>query len=131
MTLPRNTALPPIKEKRIKLALGCRCELCNGVFSLQELEIHHIRGEGDPAPDPSGDLQRHILVLCTRCHRDIHGHVVTVAEQREILRSRPGHIRRAIREILHYRPAPYVPPAGEDLSERFESVSHDHWGWGT
>jgi hypothetical protein len=129
--LPRHLALPPVKEKRIKLAAACRCELCNGDFSLAELEIHLIRGEEGPAPEPSNDLQRHILVLCTICHREIHRHAVTVPEQREILRSRAGRIRRAIRDILLYRPAPYVSPEDEDLPEEFESVSHDHWGWGT
>ena len=131
MPLPRHLALPPVKEKRIKLAAGCLCEICGRESSLQELEIHVIRGAGDPVPDPSGDLQRHILVLCIPCHRDIHRYSVPVPEQRAILRSRSARIRRAIQDILLSRPDPYIPPEDEDLPGVFDSVSHDHWGWGT
>ena len=131
MPLPRHLALAPVKEKRIKLAAGSRCELCHGEYPLAGLEIHFIRGEGEPGPDSRSDLQRHILVLCTPCHRDVHRHGVSAPEQREILRCRVPAVRRALRAILRYRPVPYAPPAEEDLAGKFETVSHDHWGWGT
>jgi hypothetical protein len=123
--LPRSLALAPVKEKRIKLAAGCRCELCHGPFSSVELEIHYIRGKEGQVPDPASDLQRYILILCARCHGDLHRHGVTPPEQRGILRTRAATVRRAIRAILLYRPVPYAPPAEEDLAGKFELVSHD------
>jgi hypothetical protein len=131
MPLPSRLALPPVREKRIKLAAGSRCELCHGEYPLAGLEIHFIRGEGEPVPDSGSDLRRHILILCTGCPRDLHRRGVSAPEQREILRCRAAAVRHAMRAILRYRPVPYLPPAEEDLAGKFESVSHDHWGWGT
>ena len=68
-----------------------------------------------------GLLEREFLVLCSLCHRDVHEACLTVAEQKEILRYRPGDARREIRRILNYTPKPYVPPE-PDISQIYEEA---------
>jgi len=79
MPLPREFTLSPVKVKKIKLILGCRCELCNREYDIESLEVHAISGDrfrGRKIPN----LEREILILCTSCHRDIHEACVTLAE---------------------------------------------------
>lgn len=68
-----------------------------------------------------GDLEWEILVLCSPCHRDVHEACPGVAEQKEILRYRPGHVRREMRKILDCVPKPYIPPE-QDISRIYEEA---------
>lgn len=87
---------------------------------MDALEVHAISGSR-PKSRGRADLEREILVLCSLCHRDVHEACLTVAEQKEILRYRPGDRRREIRQILNYTPKPYVPPE-PDISEIYEEA---------
>jgi hypothetical protein len=99
----------PVKERRVKRSVGCRCELCGEAYASDLLEIHLLPGEGRRVR-PGPDLQREILVLCARCHREIHEFRIPRADQKTLVRSRPAGVRREIRAILGYNPKPYAPP---------------------
>lgn len=118
MELPLK--LNPVKERRVKRSVGCRCELCGEAFPADLLEIHLLPGDGRRVK-PGPDLQREILVLCPRCHREIHEFRVPRADQKTIVRSRPAGIRREIRAILGYNPKPYTPP-DVDLAAVYEEA---------
>jgi hypothetical protein len=120
MPLPRGLSPGHLKIRKIKMALGNRCELCGRERPLESIEIHAIQGDRLVARDIL-DLEREILVLCAPCHRDVHEASLTVAEQKEILRYRPGHLRKEIRRILTYTPRPYVPP-DSNISEIYEEA---------
>jgi hypothetical protein len=99
----------PVKERRVKRSVGCRCELCGEEYPSDLLEIHLLPGDGRRVR-PGLDLQREILVLCRRCHREIHAFRLPRADQKTLVRSRPAGARREIRAILGYTPKPYTPP---------------------
>ena len=107
MELP--VQLNPARERRVKRSAGCSCELCGGKAPADLLEIHLLPQDGRRAR-PGPDLQREILVLCPRCHREIHGSGLPRADQKILVRSRPAGVRKEIRAILGYNPAPYTPP---------------------
>jgi hypothetical protein len=112
--------LSPVKERRVKYSVGCRCELCGGAYPSDLLEIHLLPRTGRVGK-PGPDLQREILVLCPRCHREIHESRVSRADQKTLVRSRPARIRREIRAILGYNPKPYIPP-DVDLAAVYEEA---------
>jgi hypothetical protein len=118
MELPLN--LNPVKERRVKHSVGCICELCGGAYPSDLLEIHLLPGDRRRVK-PGTDLQREILVLCPRCHREIHKFRLPRADQKTLVRSRPAGVRREIRAILGYTPRPYTPPDA-DLAAVFEET---------
>ena len=120
MDLTGPARLNPVKERRVKLSVGCICELCGEAFPPDLLEIHLLPGNGKHG-EPGPDLQREILVLCPPCHREIHACAVTRADQKTLVRSRPPRVRRAIRAILGYHPKPYSPPES-DLAALYEDI---------
>ncbi|MDH7593202.1 MAG: hypothetical protein QHG99_02460 [Methanomicrobiales archaeon] len=119
-----------LKERRIKLELGLRCEICGDEFPHTILETHFI--EGAPSPDCASaeDLEAHILVLCPFCHWDIHSLRVREVEQRSILLFRPKEVRKRIRRILGERVRSISIPE-KDLEETVRDAFPPHWGWGT
>jgi len=108
------------KERAVKRAAGLRCELCGGEFPSFLLEIH-LLPPGGGVIEPGPDLQREILVLCARCHRDVHACRLPRADQKELVRSRRAGVRREIRTILGYNPMPYTPP-DVDLAAIYEET---------
>jgi hypothetical protein len=112
--------LNPVKERRVKRAAGLRCELCGGTYPSDLLEIHLLPGNGRRV-NPGPDLQREILVLCHRCHREIHESRVSRADQKTLVRSRTAGVRKEIRAILGYHPKPYTPPEA-DLAAVYEEA---------
>ena len=120
MGLPVSLKLNSVKERRVKRAAGCRCEVCGCVNPPDLLEIHLLPQDGR-RERPGPDLQREILVLCPPCHREIHEHRVLRADQKTLVRSRSGRVRREIRAILGYNPMPYVPPE-VDLAAVYEEA---------
>lgn len=121
MGFSREPDLSPVKAKRVKLAAGSRCEICNGEFPLPILEIHLISRAGGRREKPGPDLQREILVLCSPCHRQVHEFRVPRADQKTLVRSRSARVRREIRAILGYNPRPYTPPEA-DLASVYEEA---------
>jgi hypothetical protein len=118
MELPLK--LNPVKERRVKHSVGCRCELCGEEYPSAILEIHLLPGDGRRVR-PGPDLQREILVLCPCCHRDIHEVCPPRTDQKILVRSRPAGVRREIRAILGYTPKPYTPPEA-DLAAIYEEA---------
>jgi len=112
--------LNPMKERKVKRSVGCRCELCGEAYPSDVLEIHLLPGDGKRVK-PGPDLQREILVLCPGCHRGIHEFRVPRADQKTLVRSRPASVRKEIRTILGYNPRPYTPP-DVDLAAVYEEA---------
>jgi transcription elongation factor Elf1 len=84
MPLPSNLTLSFTTIKRIKMAVGCQCELCGQESPLILLEIHYIPGSSSMKKDVKvKELQRELLVLCPTCHHDIHSYPVTRADQKD------------------------------------------------
>jgi len=120
MELQGSLRLNPARERRVKCSCGFRCELCGGAYPPDLLEIHLLpgsRGRVEPGPD----LQREILVLCHRCHRQVHEFRLLRADQKILVRSRPAGVRREIRGILGSTPKPYTPPEA-NLAAVYEEV---------
>ena len=112
--------LNPVKELRVKLAAGSRCELCWEAYPSHLLEIHLLPMAGRHVRQ-GPDLQREILVLCPRCHRHVHAFDPDRADQKTLVRSRPTAVRKEIRAILGYTPSPYTPPE-VDLAAVYEET---------
>lgn len=110
----------PVKERRVKQAVRLCCELCGGAFPADILELHLLPQDGaGVAPGP--DLQRELLVLCPRCHREIHSCRTPRADQKQLVRARPAGARKEIRLILGWFPKPYTPP-DVDLAALYEET---------
>ena len=122
MTVLSRALVPLVRQKRIAVAAGCRCELCGAEILAADLEVHTF-GEGDRVKTlPPADLEREILVLCPRCHQDVHEDCVGELEQRALLAFRRPEVTEEIRKILATRQKPYVPPE-VDLEETFSSAT--------
>jgi len=118
MELPLK--LNPMKERRVKCSVGCRCELCGEAYPSDLLELHLLPGDGRQIKH-GPDLQREILVLCPRCHGDLHEFRLPRVDQKGLVRSRPAGVRKEIRAILGYNPKPYTPPDA-DLAAVYEEI---------
>jgi hypothetical protein len=117
-----HPAIPPVRIKRIILATGCRCELCGKEILAADLEVHTIGPAGDRTGESTADLERELLVLCPRCHHDVHEEGVGDEDQRALLAFRRPEVTEEIRKILSTKPKPYVPPE-VDLEEAFSSAT--------
>lgn len=106
------------KKKAIASLLEGRCEWCDGPFPLSHLVLHLIVPEqGMPvSPDP----QKRFLLLCRRCHADLHQVPLPVYLQKDLLRQRSRNVRKALRVLLDYTPEPYLPPQNFDMAEIYE-----------
>jgi hypothetical protein len=117
-----HPAIPPVRIKRIILAAGCRCELCGKEILAADLEVHTIGTAGVRSGEATEELEQELLVLCPRCHQDVHEEGVGDGEQRALLAFRRPEVTEEIRKILSTRLKPYVPPE-VDLEETFCSAT--------
>lgn len=96
-------ALTSAKQRKIKEAVGSKCERCGKKYPLRNLKIHHIvevhKASGSKDLNTPGNL----LVLCSICHDDVHYKPVTKAKQKEIIRKRSKNIKKEISAILRDR----------------------------
>jgi hypothetical protein len=122
MPVPEFCRISAVKEKKLKLAAGCRCERCAESFPLRLLELHFLEDPAASSGTIFRDVQKFILVVCPVCHHEIHSVPVPAADVKEIVRSRPAAARRAMRRILSYIPQPYHPPENTDLAQVFAEV---------
>jgi hypothetical protein len=106
------------QEQKLRIAVEHTCELCHEYYPASHLEIHSISRHQykEMKRDPSA----RILVLCPFCHDHIHRLPLLVRNQRELVRMRSFFVRRDMRRILGYRPAPYLAPDDIDLSAIYE-----------
>jgi hypothetical protein len=118
MQVAEYPGLTPEQEKKLKIAVEGRCELCSEYFAFPFLGIHRIsrRLYREMVRDPS----TRILVVCQLCHHHIHRLPVRVRDQRAIVSRRSFFVRQDIRKILGYTPKPYSPPDDSDLSQMYE-----------
>ena len=117
-----HPSIPPVRIKRIILATGCRCELCGKEILAADLEVHTIGAAGDRTGGSTADLERDLLVLCPRCHREVHEQAIGEDEQRALMAFRAAEVIEEIRKILSTKPKPYVPPE-VDLEGTFTDVT--------
>jgi hypothetical protein len=110
MTYLIHPAIPPVRIKRIILAAGCRCELCGKEILAAEMDVHTIGSPAGKDREVTAEMERDILVLCPRCHQDVHEHGTGEEEQRVLLSCRKPEVTEEIRKILATRPKRYVPP---------------------
>ncbi len=110
--------ITPVQEKKCKIAVENICERCHDYFPASLLELHLIsrRIYREMRRDPSA----RILVVCNICHADIHDIPVPVKKQRAIVEKRGFYIRRDLRQVLGYKPAPYCAPNSVDLAQAYE-----------
>jgi hypothetical protein len=110
--------ITPVQEKKCKIAVENTCERCRDYFTASRLELHLIsrRIYREMVHDPSA----RILVVCQICHEDIHTLPVPVKKQRAIVGRRGFYIRRDLRRVLGYKPAPYIAPNSVDLAQVYE-----------
>ncbi|MDD1653130.1 MAG: HNH endonuclease [Methanomicrobiales archaeon] len=117
-----HPAIPPVRIKRIILAAGCRCELCGKEVLADDMDVHTIGAAGGKTGNATADLEREVLVLCPRCHRDVHEQGTGEEEQRALLAFRRSEVADEIRKILATKPKPYVPPE-VDLEGTFTDMT--------
>jgi len=106
------------QENKCKIAVENTCELCHDYFPAPLLCLHLIswRIYREMARDPS----TRILVVCELCHETIHALPVTAKKQRAMVARRTFFIRRDLRRVLGYKPAPYVAPASVDIAQVYD-----------
>ena len=115
------------EEKKIKIIVDGTCEVCGILTSPDELEIHLIshRRTREDRRDPS----LRILVACRNCHGLIHTIPIPKKSQRIISKSRDFFVRRDIRKLLGYIPAPYSPPETIDLAQIYDDGFKSFPAW--
>jgi len=64
-------------------------------------------------------------VLCHLCYDLIHRLPMQVKDQRAIVSSRSFFVRKDIRKILGYTPAPYTPPGSIDVPQMYDDYFYN------
>ena len=96
-------ALTSAKQRKIKEAVGSKCELCGKKYPLRNLKIHHIVEVHTASGSKDLNSPGNLLVLCSICHDDVHHKPVPKTKQKEIVRKRPENIKKEISAILRDR----------------------------
>jgi hypothetical protein len=78
------------------------------------------------APGTGPNPERRILLLCSRCGAYALAQQATGGVLNVWIDRRPFRQRVLLREILGYRPAPYVPPDCPDPEELYRTACN---GW--
>lgn len=120
----------PIRAKRIKLAAEARCELCGNENGIDDLEIHSLIDEEAALKIPLRDLEPFLLVLCPRCHHDLHRFSAPHGEQQILIQRRREDIRQKICDLLAYVPRSYTPP-DTDIEEVYRDACSSRFRFGT
>ena len=110
MSTPRFLLEHPIRARKMKEAVGSKCELCGKISNTDELEVHTFVDPGKEHEMPAEELECFLLVLCQRCHEDLHDLAAENRVQEMLVRQREDLARGKIRAILGYSPRPYTPP---------------------
>jgi len=100
----------PIRARKVKEAVGSKCELCGKISNTDDLEVHTFIDPGKEQEMPAEELECFLLVICQRCHEDLHNLVAGSRAQEILVRQREESVRKKIRAILGYSPRPYNPP---------------------
>lgn len=119
-----------IRAKRIKRAAEARCELCGKEEGLDDLEIHSLIDEEAAEKVPLHEREPFLLVLCSRCHHDLHRFSAPPDEQQILIQTRRENIRQKIRDLLSYVPRSYTPP-DSDMEEVYRDACSSRFRFGT
>ncbi|MDH7511044.1 MAG: HNH endonuclease signature motif containing protein [Methanolinea sp.] len=117
----------PAKANSIKRAAGCRCEICGSPGTEEELEIHSFSIKGEENPRSPEDLEGSLLVLCARCHADLHESQAGIADQELLARARDREVSRKIRKILAFQPG-HVSPPDSDVQGAYLDACASRYG---
>lgn len=117
----------PAKANSIKRAAGCRCEICGSTGTEDELEIHCFSGEGEECPQAPGEMERSLLVLCARCHADLHASPDAVSGQELLAGARDREVSLRIRKILAFQPGQVSPP-DSDIEGAYKDACASRYG---
>lgn len=119
-----------IRAKRINLAAEARCELCGKEEGLDDLEIPSLIDEEAADKVPLHERESFLLVLCPRCHHDLHRFSAPLDEQQILIQMRREDIRQKIRVLLSYVPRSYTPP-DSDMEEVYRDACSSRFRFGT
>lgn len=114
----RLFGLSAVKDRKIKMSVGCRCENCQAHFPVSVLEIH----AGPENANPGSIAAESVVVLCPSCHRSLHQHGPELRWRLLLSCQRKPEVHEQISSILNYHPAPYEAPEGPPLPELFEDA---------
>lgn len=117
----------PEKAGAVRRAVGSLCEVCGSTLTDDAFMIHTFCESGEERLVPPEDLERFLLVLCPRCHAEIHSRQVPVHEQAAIVRGRRESTSRKIRKILGYVPRRYTPP-DSDVEGAYRDACASRYG---
>ncbi|MEM2124093.1 MAG: hypothetical protein QXL43_02005 [Methanolinea sp.] len=117
----------PEKAGAVRRAVGSLCEVCGSTLTDDAFVIHSFCDPGEEALASPEDLERYLLVLCPRCHEEIHSRQVPVHGQAAIVRGRSEAISLKIRKILGYVPRHYTPP-DSDVESAYRDACASRYG---
>ncbi|HZD43157.1 MAG TPA: hypothetical protein VE134_03790 [Methanomicrobiales archaeon] len=112
----KHIGMTHARSRKLRIASGCRCELCHEYYPLRSMEIHYLPQDNEDQEDMYRNFQDYILIVCPLCHLHIHELPVPLAEQQKRVKRRPQIVRELMRDILGCPPKIYIPPETTDLS---------------
>jgi len=127
MSTPRFLLEHPLRARKVKEAVGSKCELCGKISNTDEIEVHTFIDTGKEQEMPAEELECFLLVLCSRCHDDLHDLPAGCEAQEMLVRQREESVRKKIRAILGYSPRPYNPP-DSDIEEAYKDACASRFG---
>ncbi len=127
MSTPRFLLEHPIRARKVKEAVGSKCELCGKAEEADSLEVHAFVNEDREGALPAEDLEGWLLVLCSRCHDDLHDLPAGCEAQEMLVGQREDSARRMIRAILGYIPKSYTPP-DSDVEGAYKDACASRFG---
>lgn len=96
-------ALTPAKQRKIKEAVGSKCELCGKKYPLRNLKIHHIEEVHKASKRTDLNTPGNLLVLCSICHDDVHHKPIPKVKQKGLIKKRSESVKKEVRAILRDR----------------------------
>jgi hypothetical protein len=122
MPEPWCSSITKKQVRQIKLAVESTCELCREYIPLTLLELHGIPADPHLKKPGPKDRERHIIVVCSTCHRHIHELPVPEEKLLALIEKRPFAIRREFLHALGYVPKHYSPPEDIDIPGVFDET---------
>jgi hypothetical protein len=98
-----RSALTPSMVKKIKEAVGLKCEFDRKKYSIYELKLHHLSEVGKSSGPIDKNTPGNLIVLCSICHDRVHAGKITKTKLREKIKKRPEEVKKEIASILRKR----------------------------
>ena len=100
-------ALTDTMCKKLKDAVGGKCEKCTRKGNL---EIHHIR----PVAKGGNNAPSNLVALCPNCHQDADNGNIARKDLKKVVKDRTGKEKKEVATILRNR----KKVEGRDIKER-------------